>query len=142
EPGNQHVMLLVIGRARDTGHDSKYSAKSIVNAIDGIGHPAAAAPVPTFAFQNRVEHGFWIRRRRHCLQGASMRLLLECAGSQEFPHIRFVGECTIALLAEFPLVLFLSCFHLADGNVCAERASEPALQSSPSGIRQMGRSEE
>src|SRR5947208_7337834 len=108
-------MLLVIGRACDAGDDSKYSAKSIVNAIDSIGHPTAAAPVTTFAFQNRVEHGFWTRRRRHGLQGASVRLLLECACSQEFPHIRFVSECTIALLTEFPLVLFLSRFHAADG---------------------------
>src|SRR6266404_3980782 len=128
-------MLLVIGRARDAGHDSKYSAKSIVNAIDGIGHPAAAAPVPTFAFQNRVERGFGTWRCRHGLQGASMRFLLERACSQEFPHVRLVGECPIALLAEFSLVLFLSRFHPADGNVRAERASEPALQSSPSGIR-------
>src|SRR6266404_1683945 len=119
-------MLLIIGRTRDTGHDSKYRAESIVNAIDGIGHPAAPAPVPTFTFQNRVQGGFWTRRRRHRLQRASMRLLLERACSQEFPHIHFIGERPIALFAEFPLVLFFSRFHTANGNVSTERASEPA----------------
>ena len=127
-------MLLIISRARDTGHDSKYRAKSVVNAINGVGHPAAATAVPTFAFQNGIEQGLWTRRCRHCLQGASVRLFFERACSQEFAHIRFVGECTIALRAEFPLMLFLSRFHPADGNIGPERASEPALRSSPSGI--------
>ena len=43
-------MLLIIGRARYTGHDSKDCSESIIDSIDGVGDPATAAPVPAFAF--------------------------------------------------------------------------------------------
>ena len=48
-------MLLVIGRPGDAGDDAEDRAESIVHPVDGVRHPAAAASVPAFAFQDRVE---------------------------------------------------------------------------------------
>src|SRR5437868_3582817 len=127
-------MLLIVRGAGHTGDDSEDGAEPVINAIDSIGHPAAAAPMPAFAFQNGVENGFWTRWRSHRLQNARMRFLFERACSQEFPYVGLTCEGTIPLLTEFPLVFFLSRFHAANGDLSTERASKPTFKPSPSSV--------
>ena len=51
-------MLLVVGRAGDAGDDAEDRAEAVVHAVNCVRHPAAAAAVPAFAFQDRVEQTF------------------------------------------------------------------------------------
>ncbi len=51
-------MLLVIGRAGYAGDDAEDRAKAVIDSVNRVRHPAAAAAVPAFAFQNGVEQTF------------------------------------------------------------------------------------
>ena len=58
ETGDENVMLLIIGRAGDAGDDAEDRAEAVVHAVNRVRHPAAAAAMPAFAFQNGVEQTF------------------------------------------------------------------------------------
>src|SRR5207249_5583275 len=65
KPGNQNVMLLVIGCAGHARNNSKHRAKPVVCSVNRIGYPTAASPVPPFALQDFVQRSAWTCCWRH-----------------------------------------------------------------------------
>src|ERR1700730_8078256 len=124
-------MLLIIRGSGDPGNDSKDGTKPVVNAVNSVRYPAAAAPVPAFPLQDCVENIFRIGRARHHIQSAGMLLFLERAGSQKFLHVLFVSQSALTLGAKFPLVLFFRGFHPSNGDIGAERLVESSFETSP-----------
>ena len=55
QTGDEDVVLLVIGRAGHAGDDAEDCAQAVVHPVNCVRHPAAAAAMPAFAFQNRIE---------------------------------------------------------------------------------------
>src|SRR4051794_17034405 len=117
-------MLLIVRSSGYPRNNSKDRAKPVVNAVNCIRYPAAAAAVPAFPFQDCVENILRVRRTSHYVQRAGMCLFLECAGSQEFLDVLFVSQGALTLGAEFPLVFFFGGFHSPNGDVGAERLIE------------------
>src|ERR1700731_930938 len=99
-------MLLIVGCSGDTGNDAKNGAEPVVDAVNCIGYPAAAAAMPAFPLQNRVESTLRVRRTGHDIQCPRMRSFFERTGSQKLLHVSFFGERTFPLGAEFLFMLF------------------------------------
>src|ERR1700745_2214957 len=99
-------MLLIIRRASHAGNNSEYGAKSIICAVDRVGDPTAAAPMPAFALQDFVQRGARADRWRHGAERSRMRFFFECTLPQKFLHVLFTGESALGLLMKFGFLPF------------------------------------
>src|SRR5437762_7922425 len=109
-------MLLIICRAGYARNNSKYRAQPIVRAVDRIGDPTAASPMPAFPLQDLVQRGARTNRRGHGVKRSGMRFFLDCASPQKVLHILFAGQGTLSLVMKFGLLPFFRRFHPANSD--------------------------
>src|SRR5690242_7965826 len=100
-------MLLIVCSACDTRHNSEHRAESIIYAVNRVRHPTAAAPMPSFTFEDRVEHRTGTGWRCHCAQRSCVRLFLQSAFPQKFLDILFARERAIRLIVKLRFLAFL-----------------------------------
>src|SRR5882724_6138165 len=121
-------MLLIICRACYARNNSKYRAQAIVRAVDRVGDPTAASPMPAFALQDFVQRGARANRRRHGAKRSRMRFFLDCAFPQKFLHIFFAGQGTLSLLMKFGFLAFFRRFHSANSDFGSRNFVPPAAE--------------
>ena len=122
-------MLLVVRRARDARNDAEDGAQSVVHAVNRVGDPTAAAPVPALAFQDGVENTARSGGgRRHRVQDAGVRFFLEGGFAQKLLRVGIVGESAFALGAITRFVAILRRFHPANGDVEPGHPVPPAIE--------------
>src|SRR5437762_14298407 len=129
-------MLLIICRARYARHNSKYRAQAIVRAVDRVGDPTAASPMPAFALQDFVQRGAWANRRRHGAKRSGMRFFLECAFPQKFLHVLFTGESTLGLVMKFGFLPFFRRLHSPNGDLGPGNFVPPTAEPPPDCVLQ------
>src|SRR5436190_916029 len=121
-------MLLIICRSGYARHNSKYRAQPIVRAVDRIGDPTAASPMPAFTLQDFVQRGAWTDRRSHGAESARMRFFLERAFPQKFLHVLFTGESTLSLVMKFGFLPFFRRFHSPNGDLGSRNFVPPTAE--------------
>src|ERR1044071_120508 len=124
-------MLLIICSPRHARNNSKYRAQPIVRAVDRVGDPTAASPMPAFALQNFVQRGAWADWRCHGAKRARMRFFLERAFPQKFLHILFTGQGAFRLVVKLGFLTFFCCFHSANGDLGPGNLVPPTAEPSP-----------
>src|SRR5438445_530987 len=122
-------MLLVVCRAGHARNNPEHRAEAVIHAVNRVGDPASAAPMPPFTFENSVEYGSWAKLRHHRLQRPGMRLFFHGAFAQKTFYILFAGEHAIMLVTKRGFVPLLRGFHASNGNFASEGAVQPAFQS-------------
>ena len=128
QTGYEHIMLLVIGRTRDTRNNSKDCAQSIICTVDRVGYPTAPASMPALTFQNCIERCARTRRRRHRAERSGVRLFLKRTFAQKILHIIFTGQRALCLIPKLRLVPLFCSFHPADSNLRAGDFVPPPVQ--------------
>src|SRR6267143_5567097 len=131
-------MLLIICRAGYARNNSEYRAQPIVRAVDRIGDPTAASPVPAFALQDFVQRGARANRGCHGTKRSRMRFFLDCALPQKFLHIFFAGQGTLSLLMKFGFLPFFRRFHPTNSDVGSRNFVPPATEPPPDCVLQNG----
>src|SRR4051812_24636486 len=123
-------MLLIIRRPRYARDDAEDGAQSVIHAVDRIGNPTAAAAMPAFAFEDRVEERARAGRSsgRHRVEDASVRLLLERRFAKKLLRVRIACQRALALGAVTGLVPVFRRFHPANGDVEPGHAVPPAAE--------------
>src|SRR4026208_590580 len=119
-------MLLIVCRACYARYNSKYRAQPVVRAVDRVGDPTAASPMPAFALQNFVQRGARADRWSHGAEHARMRFFLERAFPQKFLHVLFTGERAFCLFVKFGFLTFFCCFHSANSDFGARDFVPPS----------------
>ncbi len=109
-------MLLIVRRAGDARNDSKHCAQPIICAVNCVGHPAAAAPVPAFALEDLIQRRARVHRRCHGAQHSRVSFLFDRAFSQKFLNVLLSGKRALGLIAKFCFLPFFRRFHTAYGD--------------------------
>src|SRR5207244_12263822 len=102
-----------------------------VRAVDRVGDPTAASPMPAFALQNFVQRGAWAHRRSHGAEHARMCFFLKRAFPQKFLHVLFISQGALCLFVKFGFLTLFYCFHSPNGDFGASDFVPPSAALSP-----------
>src|SRR5438067_12354195 len=120
-------MLLIIRGAGDAGNNSKHCAKPIISAVNRVGHPTAAASVPTFTLEDLIQRSARVNGGRHRAEHPSMSFFFNRTFSQKLLNVLLARERTLGLIAKFCFLPFFCRFHTPNRDLCSGDFVPPAI---------------